>query len=241
MTAPNPFAAPSAGGETLPPRDLVGHLLIVRPLSVEMIKTANYGDKEAIRANVCVLTQQNLDGSYGIVAEGVLWFSGRLIGSLKNQIGDLVLGRMAVGTGKPGQNPPFILESAVEDPQAVQFAGQWLAAHPEFQTALKAPAAQPAPAPAAVPAPVPAPVPAAIPAAVPAQVPAAPAPLPAAPAAIPTAVPVAQVPAAVPAVAAVPAAAPQPAALHPDVLKNLSPEAIAQLQALAAQQAAPAV
>ncbi|MGI5178653.1 hypothetical protein ACQEVZ_20185 [Dactylosporangium sp. CA-152071] len=233
MTAPNPFAAPSTGGETLPPRDLVGHLLIVRPLSVEMVKTANYGDKEAIKVNVCVLTQQNLDSSYGVVAEGVLWFSGRLIGSLKNQLGDLVLGRMAVGTGKPGQNPPFVLESAVEDPQAVDFAGKWLAAHPEFQTALKAPAAQPAPAPAAVPTPAPVPTPT-VPAAIPAAMP-TPAPLPAAPAAIPTAtIPVAQVPAAIP--TAAPAAVPQPGGLHPDVLKNLGPEAIAQLQAFAAQQ-----
>lgn len=219
----SPFSAPSTGGEVVPPRDLVGHLLIVRPLSVETVNTQAFGAKEAVRVNVAVLTMKNLDGSHGVRHDDVLWFSGRIIGALKRQLGDLVLARMAQGTGKPGQNPPFELVSAVEDADAVAFATQWLTQHPDFQTALKAPqpAAQAAPAPAAVPVPSAAAV-------------AAPAPV-AAPVAAAPAVPT------VPQVPAVPAAAVQPAAptvpqIDPAVLAQLGPEAIAQLQQLAAAQ-----
>lgn len=214
------FNAPSAGGEVLKPEDLIGHLLIVRPLSHETGIQTTFGEKDGIRVDVAVLTQTNPDGSYGVVAHDVLWLQGKLVGALKRQIGELVLARMGLGTGKPGQKAPYELQDATGDPQAVAFAEQWMGQHPDFVTALKAPtqaAPQPAPVPAAAPIPGAAPVPQAAPA----------------PAAVPAAVPTA---APVPATPAVPAAA--PAGIDPAVLAQLSPDALKQLAAMAAQQTA---
>jgi hypothetical protein len=234
----NPFAAPAPSGDQLPPKEIVGQLLIARPLEwVPTVKTVN-GDKDAIRCDVVVLTQQNLDGSYGIVSRDVLWFSGRIVGALKKQIGELVLARMTLGTGKPGQNAPYELQSAVEDAQAVAFAGQWLAQHPEFVKEIKAPTAPPTPAQAPIP--QPAPVPQTAPLPTPATVAAVVPQIPQVPAAVPTPAPL---PTAAPAPVAVPATpVAQPAAgqIDPAVLSKLSPEALAQLQQLAAQQAAAA-
>lgn len=224
------FAPPSPGGEVLPPRDLVGQLLIVRPIGTEQVQTQNYGIKEAVRVDVAVLTQQNADGTWGVVSRDVLWFSGRIIGSLKRQLGDLVLARMTRGTGKPGQEPPYELTDATTDAQAVAFAEQWMGQHPDFATAMQAPA--PAVAPTS-PAPAPAPIPASAPPAAPAQVLAA-APVPAA--AQPLPVPTAAAPAPIPVNGAAPAPAPAPAApLDPAVLAQLSPEAQAQLRAALGQ------
>ncbi len=215
------FNAPSTGGDILAAKDLVGQLLIVRPTEhAQGIKTS-FGEKDGIRCDVAVLTQQNPDGSYGVIYRDILWLQGKLVGALKRQIGDLVLARMGIGTGKPGQQPPFELDDATGDQAAVQFAEQWMAAHPDFVTALKppTPAAQPAAVPAPVPVPGAAPV-ATVPAAVPVQ-------MPATPAAIPVQVP-----------AAAPAATPvQPAALDPTVLAQLTPEAKAQLLAALGQPA----
>lgn len=204
------FNAPSSSGDILAAKDLVGQLLIVRPTEhAQGIKTS-FGEKDGIRCDVAVLTQTNADGSHGVIYRDVLWLQGKLVGALKRQLGELVLARMSIGTGKPGQQPPFELDDATGDAQAVAFAEQWMAANPGFVTALTAPT--PAAQPAAAQAPVPAP-PVSTPAAVPAQVPAA----------IPAGPPPAAVPAATP-----------PAALDPAVLAQLTPEARAQLGALGA-------
>lgn len=221
------FQAPAASGDKLPADEIVGQLLIIRPLEyVENVKTV-HGDKDAIRCDVAVLTQQNLDGSWGIVYRDVLWFGGKLVGALKKQINQLVLARMAIGTGKPGQKPPYELDSALEDAQATTFAAQWMGQHPDFQrtfTSPTPPAAAPAPAPIASAAPAPAAVPAPVPAATPA-------PVPAAPAAIPQAAPM---PAAAPAAAGPTTAV--PAQPDPAVLAALPPEAQQQLLAAYQQQ-----
>lgn len=214
------FNAPSSGGDSLKPEDIVGQLLIVRPLVHETGIQTSFGEKDGIRCDVAVLTQQNLDGTYGVVSRDVLWFQGKLVGALKRQIGELVLGRMTRGTGKPGQQPPYELQDATGDAQAVTFAEQWMGQHPDFMTTLKAPT-QAAPQPAPVPATAPVPGMAAVPQAVPT------------PAAVPAAAPV---PAAQPA-PAVPAAAPA-AGIDPAVLAQLGPDALKQLAALAAQQSA---
>ncbi len=206
------FSAPSTGGDNLAAKDLVGQLLIVRPTEHAQGINTTFGEKDGIRADVAVLTQQDpTSGQYGVVYRDILWLQGKLVGALKRQIGELVLARMTQGTGKPGQNPPYELQDATSDPQAVQFAEAWMNQHPEFVTALAAPATQPAAAP--VPAAVPIPAPAAAPAAITAAAP------------VPQSVPTPAAP------ATIPAPAPQPMQLDPAILAQLSPEAIAQLQA----------
>jgi hypothetical protein len=151
------FTAP-ASSDFIGPKELLGHLLIVRPIEhVEGVKT-QYGLKDGIRVDIAVLTARDNTGQ-PLVYEGVTWLSSKLIASLKKTLGQLVLGRMSQGAAKPGQEPAWELVDAMTDPQAVAAATAFIAAHPEFAsrtTPVSAAAAvapvQPVQQPAAVPA-----------------------------------------------------------------------------------------
>lgn len=132
--------APSMG-DTLPPADVLGHLLLIAPTGYEtgIITKFTKRDEdpsEAIRCDVAVLTQQNEAGQYGVVYRGVLWFNIIRL-SLRKSIpdtanGDAVLARMGQGQAQAGQDPPYTLVDATDDPQAVAFAEAWLEQSPEF-------------------------------------------------------------------------------------------------------------
>src|SRR2546429_3487893 len=156
------FAAPKSG-DVLAPDTIIGHLLIVRPSEHVTGINTTFGEKDGIRADVCVLTMPDDHGQPGKVYRNILWLQGKLVGGLKSQIGELVLARMALGSPKPNQKPPFELDSALEDAACVAAAEAWINAHPDFMTTLKPPAAAPAPVPVAPPVPPP-PVPPATPA-----------------------------------------------------------------------------
>lgn len=196
--------------DMLKPADIVGHLLIVRPLEFVPDVQTTLGPKDAVRCDVSDLNQNNPDGSYGVIFRDVLWFGRQLIPGLRRQIGECALGWMSQGISKPGQNPPYMLTDAMGDLPARTAAQSWLNLHPEFDaatTTTTAPAAPPAPA---TPPQAPLPVPGAAPA--PAQ--AVPAPVPAQ------------------AVSAPPAPVPAPAGNSGSVLDNLDPSQRAALEAL---------
>lgn len=141
-----PFSDPSTG-DRLNPRDIVGQLLVVRPLEYcTGIKTPYpnprdpAGLSDAIRCDVVTLDLQNEDGTN--IWRGVLWFQNRLITGLRPNIGKLILGWMDKGTGQPGQNQPFEIRSASGDQMAVARGQAWLAQHPEFMNPAAAPPQQ---------------------------------------------------------------------------------------------------
>jgi hypothetical protein len=135
------FAAPAAGGDKLALADINNHAVIIRPVSYEQSIPTTYGDSDAIKVDVVDLTT-------GLFHEGVLWFSGMVIGALKSRIGELVLAQVTQGTAKPGQSPPWVLASMVDNEQVVAAANAWLAANPGKLTAALAAPATPAAAPA---------------------------------------------------------------------------------------------
>lgn len=144
------FDSPSIGGETLKPADVQGHLLIVRPVSHEQNITTGFGVKDAVRVNVVDLDGTDPDTNQpGHVVIGALWFSGLLVGSLKNDLGKTLLGRMNQGVAKPGQSAPWKFDSAVDDQAAVQRASAWMNAHPGVLDGLAPPTNIAAPQPAA--------------------------------------------------------------------------------------------
>lgn len=114
------FQDPSAGGDSLKPADVLGHLLIVRPLEHVASIPTSFGDKDAIRCDVADLDANEIH-------RDVLWFPGLLIGGLKNSIGGVVLAVMSQGTAKPGQSAPWMLEGKAGDPASTTRAEQWLA------------------------------------------------------------------------------------------------------------------
>ena len=118
------FNAPSAGGgDKLAVADINGHFVIVHVNSYEEnIVTVN-GPGNAVRCNVADLTT----GEHHI---DVLWFPKVLVTSLRNQVGQMVLGKIAQGTPQPGKSAPWILEDATGNAEVVAAAEKWLAANP---------------------------------------------------------------------------------------------------------------
>ena len=134
------FAAPGTGasGDSITPKDVNGHVLVVEPREHVTGIATSFGDKDAISCTVHDITA-------GTTHEDVLWFPGLLVGSLKGRIGQRVLGVMTQGTAKPGQAAPWILQDASTNPQAVAAATAYLTG----QVAASMAAPEPTPAPAA--------------------------------------------------------------------------------------------
>lgn len=108
----NLFAPPAAATGGIKWADHHGALLIIQPVSEEKnIQTAN-GARDAIRANAYVIDGPGAPETY----EDTLIFPKVLVSQLRPRLGQLVIGRVAQGASKPGQNPPWILaEATVED------------------------------------------------------------------------------------------------------------------------------
>jgi hypothetical protein len=146
------FASPVSNAQ-LPAAEVLNHLLIIKPHSVEHDIVTTYGPSDAIRCDVADLTT-------GLLHEGVLWFPKGLVSALQSRIGQMVLAAMTQGQAKPGQDPPWVLADCAEDPNAVLTAQAWLAQNPTFDPArptFNQPTAA-APVPAYQPPPVAAPV-----------------------------------------------------------------------------------
>lgn len=93
--------------------DHKGHLLLIQPLEkVEDIKTANFGVKDATRANLWAITGK---GEYEEYLD-ILVFPGILQSTLRRplQKKGIVVGRLEQGTATPGQQPPWVLSTANE-------------------------------------------------------------------------------------------------------------------------------
>lgn len=146
------FASPVNSAQ-LAPADVLNHLLLIKPTSLETDITTVHGPSDAIRADVADLTT-------GLFYENVMWFPKVLVASLQSRINQMVLAAMGQGQAKPGQSPPWILIDAAGDPGAVGTAQAWLAQNPTFdpsRPAFQGPQAAPAPqAPTYQPAPAPA-------------------------------------------------------------------------------------
>lgn len=105
------FSQPSAPSNGIRWADHLGKLVLVEPESYETgIKTV-HGDKDAIKGRVSVLSGP----AEAEVYDDALIFGGVLVSQLKNRMGEKVLGRLAQGDAKPGQNPPWKLNEASEE------------------------------------------------------------------------------------------------------------------------------
>jgi hypothetical protein len=155
------LSSPSSG-DILKAADIVGHLLIVRPVEFLPDFPTSNGNRDAVRIDVCDLSANDEKGQWGAVSRDALWFGRVLVSGLRRQIGEIVLGRMSQGVAKPGQSPPFNLVDMMPDAEAVSAAQQWLAQHPDFASghAQSSASASAPPAPVVAPPPTPVPVPA---------------------------------------------------------------------------------
>ncbi len=132
------FASPGAAGGGWAVADAEHHLLVIDVHSLEKDIPTSLGDKDAIKATVHDITDQETH-------DDVLIFPKVLIGSLKGRIGQKVLGTVGKGVAKPGQSPPWILFDAAGDQESVDKATAYLTG----QVAESLAAPEPAPAAAA--------------------------------------------------------------------------------------------
>lgn len=117
-------------------KDLLGELVLFSPTEyVEEVQT-DFGTKDAVVTDLVVLTADGGPSEY----QDVMIFQGSLIGQLKRKIptGRKVLGVIAKGEAKKGQNAPYIL-GAPDDAQK-QMARDFLAGRVVEQATESAPA-----------------------------------------------------------------------------------------------------
>lgn len=111
--------APPSGGFAM--KDHLGSLILVEVLATkEGLQTAN-GPADVITGNVAVLDGSGAGDTY----DDTILFGKVVYGQLKNSVGQKVLGRVAQGTAKGNQSPPWILnEASAED---IAKAEKWVA------------------------------------------------------------------------------------------------------------------
>jgi hypothetical protein len=135
------FQQPRESGDAVPFGEMVGSLVLFDCRELRTGIPTTFGEKEAVAATV-----HCLDGQHGgEVFEDALIFPGALIGALKGAIGgEPVLGRIGLGTPKPNQKPPYLLQPFTDADAAV--AGPYWTRHQAGKLQQPAQAA-PAPAP----------------------------------------------------------------------------------------------
>jgi hypothetical protein len=115
----DPFDAPGTASQ-VDWESLLGKLLLIRPLSKEEgVKTQDYGEKDAIRADMVVLDAE--DGPDELL--DILIFPLVLQGQLRRNIGKdrPVVGRLGQGEAKGKQKPPWkLLEASDADKEVAR-------------------------------------------------------------------------------------------------------------------------
>lgn len=128
----------NVGTERLTPAECLGHLLMVWAtgyIEDSPTKFSTTGKQsDVIVVDVVDLDLADEDGYQGKVFRGSWWRNGRLIGDLKPRIGreKPYLARMIQGEATMGF-PPYELQLAAGDSDAVGRASAWLEAHPDFR------------------------------------------------------------------------------------------------------------
>lgn len=129
------FQQPGIGGDKFEAAAHNGHLLLFFPTQLDQnIPTVN-GTADAVTTRI-------VDLDTGQVLDDAKVWGKAMVPQLKGAIPDgMILGRLAQGQSKGGNNPPWILQPHTE--QDVYRAEQWLAANPRGRFAQ--PQAQQAP------------------------------------------------------------------------------------------------
>lgn len=119
----------------LNPSDMVGHLLLVWPVRYEADTVTKYPRQDgrpsdAVYADIVDLNLPDDQNQPGKVMRAAKWTQGRLIRDTKHAIGAPRDDAMLVQMAKDGDAYQII--DMTTNPGAVQYAQNWLAAHPNF-------------------------------------------------------------------------------------------------------------
>jgi hypothetical protein len=134
------------------PADALGHTLLVWVIDYIPESPTRF-TKPGDKSDVIVVDVVDLDvadpetGQRGLVGRKCWWRQAQLIRDLKDSIGrpNPKLGRIIKGVATKGL-PPYVLEDARGDANAVKLAQWWLQAHPDFKPSESSITTQNAPA-----------------------------------------------------------------------------------------------
>lgn len=125
------FDAPSVGnGNSVRPADVEGHVIVCQPIEYVGSMSTSFGETDAIRLTVHDISEKESH-------DDVLWFSAALVGSLKRDIGKMVLGKMGKGDAKAGQSAPWVIIDLTSNEKAVAAASKYM--NERTATSLSAP------------------------------------------------------------------------------------------------------
>lgn len=127
-----PYNDPSSS-TSVPFADLDGALLLFTVHEETGEIQTTFGPSTAIRADVAVLDGPDKGATY----PDALVFPRKLQSQLRRSIGEMVLGRLGKGAGKPGQNPPYELRASSDADKAI--ADRYLAYRAEQQVTAEEP------------------------------------------------------------------------------------------------------
>lgn len=145
-----PFRDPAPPGQKIEWAEYKGSLLLFKvtgavrtvTTTIRNAKTGGY-DKDALPVRIVVL-----DGpKAGEMIDNGLIFPTILLSQVDGEVGSMTLGRLNQGVAKPGQDPPWILDTATDADK--QVAMQFLSNRSIRQPAPAAAAPPPPPAPPA--------------------------------------------------------------------------------------------
>ncbi|AMD42786.1 hypothetical protein SEA_XKCD426_45 [Streptomyces phage Xkcd426] len=98
-------------------KDLLGELVLFTPTEYVEEVTTDFGTKDAVLTDLVVLTAEGGPAEY----QDCMIFQGSLIGQLKRKIpaNRKLLGVIAKGEAKKGQNAPYILSAPTDEQKQV--------------------------------------------------------------------------------------------------------------------------
>lgn len=131
------WASPiEGGGEFIKIGQLAGHLIIAYPIGyIEHLPTKfSTPDKrsDAIACDIVDLDVMDENGQPGKIYRNQRLMQGQVIAALRPRIGGRVLGRVTQGISRNGMNPPWQIQDATKDPDAIARATAWVQVHADF-------------------------------------------------------------------------------------------------------------
>lgn len=125
-------------------KDHVGDLVLVAVNGFTPQFPTAFGVRDTIRCKIAVVDSKD-PAKVGTVYGDAMIFGSKIVPQLKGSMNRVVLGRMALGAAKPGQNAPYQLDKFSQDDAAA--ANKWVEENGPFEAGIEEEGAAPEPAP----------------------------------------------------------------------------------------------
>lgn len=125
-------------------KDHVGDLVLVAVNGFTPQFPTAFGVRDTIRCKIAVVESRDPNKTDTVYGDAMI-FGSKIVPQLKGSMNRVVLGRVALGTAKPGQNAPYQLDKFSQDDAAT--ANKWVEQNGPFEAGVEEESAAPEPAP----------------------------------------------------------------------------------------------